>query len=317
MSAWFWKRGARRASPEAPKVDAARVRRLAVATKRLVAAVYGGAYQSVYKGRGIEFDEVREYQEGDDPRLIDWNVTARMDRLFVKKFVEERELTVVLVIDVSASTFAGTAARSKREVAAELACTLATAALGNQDRVGAIFFSDRIERYVPPGKGRDHASRLTHEALGLAPKGAGTDHALAASALMGLVKTRAVVFWISDFLQGGYEKPLKLVGRRHDLIACVLRDPADDALPEGPGLIRLTDPETGEAAVWDAGSGPERETFAERVAALRARARAAFLDAGCDSFELRVDQPLHRPLIRFFRARQRRQAAGSARRRGA
>lgn len=312
MSAWFFKKPA---PPEpAARVDAQRVRRLAVATKRLVAAVYGGAYQSVYKGRGIEFEEVREYQEGDDPRLIDWNVTARMDRLFVKKFVEERELTVMLVIDVSASTFAGTPGRSKREVAAELACTLATAALGNQDRVGAIFFSDRIERYVPPGKGRDHAQRLTHEALSLSPQGKGTRHELAVSALMGLVKTRALVFWISDFLQGGYEKPLKLASRRHDLVACVLRDPLDDALPEGAGLIRFQDPETGRAATWDAGSASEREAFEARVAELRARARGAFLEAGCDSIELSTEQPLHRPLIRFFRQRQRRRTQGGARR---
>jgi uncharacterized protein (DUF58 family) len=280
-----------------------RIRRLEIRTLRLVHTIFGGEYQSVFKGRGIEFDEVREYQEGDDPRLIDWNVTARMDRLFVKKFVEERELSIVLVVDVSASHAFGSQAMLKRELAAELSCALAMSALQNHDQVGLVLFSDRIERFVSPKKGRGHVNRLVREILGAAPAGKGTDYRGVVDFLMQVIKHRSVVFFISDFLTPGFEKPLRLAATRHDVIPVVLADPRERSMPD-VGLVRLDDPETGESVVVDTGSARVRKEYARQAAELRAKRVGAFRALGLDFLELSTDQGYVKPLIKFFQARQ-------------
>lgn len=280
-----------------------RIRRLEIKTLRLVHTIFGGEYQSVFKGRGIEFDEVREYQEGDDPRLIDWNVTARMDRLFVKKFVEERELSIVLVVDVSASHAFGSQAMLKRELAAELSCALAMSALHNHDQVGLVLFSDRIERFVSPKKGRGHVNRLVREILGNTPVGRGTDYRGVVDFLMQVIKHRSVVFFISDFLTPGFEKPLRLAATRHDVIPVVLADPRERSLPD-VGLVRLDDPETGESVVVDTSSAKVRKEYARQAAELRARRVGTFRALGLDFLELSTDQGYVKPLIKFFQGRQ-------------
>jgi uncharacterized protein (DUF58 family) len=280
-----------------------RIRRLEIKTLRLVHTIFGGEYQSVFKGRGIEFDEVREYQEGDDPRLIDWNVTARMDRLFVKKFVEERELSIVLVVDVSASHGFGSQAMLKRELAAELACALAMSALHNHDQVGLVLFSDRIERYVSPRKGRGHVNRLVREILNAKPSGRGTDYRGTVDFLMQVIKHRSVVFFLSDFLTGGFEKPLRLATTRHDVVPVMLADPRERSLPD-VGLIRLDDPETGESVVLDTSSSKVRKEYQRLTAEQRAARVGAFRALGLDFLELSTDQGYVKPLIKFFQARQ-------------
>lgn len=280
-----------------------RIKRLEIKTLKLVLNVFGGEYQSVFKGRGIEFDEVREYQEGDDPRLIDWNVTARMDRLFVKKFVEERELSIILVVDVSASNRFGSAVMLKRELAAELSAALAMSALHNHDQVGLLMFSDRVEKFVPPKKGRNHVSRMVREIFTAEPAGRGTDYKVAVDFLMQVIKQRSVVFFLSDFLDLGFEKPLRLAAMRHDVIPVVLNDPREFSLPD-VGLVRLDDPETGESILVDTHSAQVRKEYAREANALRAERVAVFRRLGLDFLDLFTDQGFVKPLIKFFQSRQ-------------
>ncbi|MFN3431938.1 MAG: DUF58 domain-containing protein [Candidatus Sericytochromatia bacterium] len=284
-----------------------RIKRLEIKTLRLVHNIFGGEYQSVFKGRGIEFDEVREYQEGDDPRLIDWNVTARMDRLFVKKFVEERELSIFLVVDVSASNCFGSAVMLKRDLAAELSAALAMSALHNHDTVGLLMFSDRIERFVPPKKGRTHVSRLVREILTTEPVGRGTDYKVAVDFLMQVVKQRSVVFMLSDYLSLDFEKPLRLANTRHDLIPVVLNDPREFSLPD-VGLARFDDPETGESVLLDTHSAKVRKEYARQANQLHAERVGVFRKLGLDYLDLFTDQSYVKPLIKFFQSRQTRRA---------
>lgn len=290
---------------------AKRIRRLEIKTTRLVSNIFGGEYQSVFKGRGIDFDEVREYQEGDDVRLIDWNVTARMDRLFVKKFVEERELSIILMVDVSASNRFGSAVMLKRELAAELSAALAMSALHNHDTVGLVMFSDRIERFVPPKKGRTHVNRLVREILTTEPQGRGTDYKAAVDFLMQVVKQRSVVFLLSDFLSLDFEKPLRLAATRHDVVPVVLNDPREFSLPD-VGLVRLDDPESGESILLDTHSARVRKEYARRANELRAERIGVFRALGLDFLDLFTDQGYVKPLIKFFQSRQTRR--GKARR---
>lgn len=280
-----------------------RIKRLEIRTTRLVHSLFGGEYKSVFKGRGIEFDEVREYQEGDDPRLIDWNVTARMDRLFVKKFVEERELSIMLVVDVSASEDFGSGESLKRELAAELTAAIAMSALHNHDQVGLVLFSDRIERYVKPKKGRGHVNRLVREVLHTEAVGLGTDYAVVEKLLMHLLKQRSVVFFISDFLSTGYERPLRLLSTRHDMVPVVIGDPRERSLPD-VGIVRLEDPETGETAIVDTHAPRVRKAYAEKAQTQRQMRLDAFRKLGLDFLELETDQGYAKALIRFFRSRQ-------------
>ncbi len=222
-----------------------KIRTLEIKTRGLVETAFAGDYHSVFKGRGMNFEDVREYQPGDEIRAIDWNVTARMGNAFVKKFTEERELTVMLVVDVSASGNFGSTTQSKRELAAEVACLLAFSAIRNNDKVGLVLFTDRVELFIPPKKGRSHTLRLIREILFFEPKGRGTDPALALDYLNKIVTRRAVVFFISDFQAPDFSRSLAVSGRRHDFVAIHIHDERERALPN-IGIITLEDAETGD-----------------------------------------------------------------------
>lgn len=239
------------------------VRKIRVVTTKLVDEHISGEYQSIFKGRGMEFDEVREYVSGDDVRSIDWNVTARMGHLFVKRFCEERELTIIFLVDISGSMCFGSVDRSKAEVAAELTSLLALSAIKNQDKVGMILFSDRIEKFIPPRKGRTAAMRLVREVLAAEETRRQTNIAEALQFLSKVYKHRAVVFLISDFMAMGYEKELRVMARRHDLIACHISDPREQELPD-VGVLEILDPETGELMLLDTHSKSLRDSFRTR-----------------------------------------------------
>ncbi len=242
----------------------AAVRRIEIRTRRLVEETFGGEYHSVFKGAGIDFREVREYVPGDDVRAIDWNVTARTGHPFVKVFEEERELTVVLLADVSRSGRFGSGARTKLETAAELCALLAFAAVENKDRVGLVLFSDRVEKYIPPAGGRRHVLRLTRDLLGHEPVGQGTDLAAPLRLVGSLLKRRAAVFVVSDFWADDFAGPLEVVARRHDCVAVRVRDPRESSLPP-VGLVRWADAETGRTALVDLSRPAVAEAVAERV----------------------------------------------------
>jgi len=295
----------------APAIDReilAQVRRIQVRTNRMVTDVMSGGYVSVFRGSGIEFDEVREFTEGDELRSVDWNVTARTGRPHVKKYMEERELTVLFLLDLSASTAFGTAhrgdrVRSVRETAAEFCACLALAAARNNDKAGMIAFSDRIEHYVPAKKGTRHVLRLIREALALQPQGRGTDIAGALDYAARVQRKRAVVFLISDFLGAGYERSLRLLGRRHDLVAVRVMDPATLAPPRN-GLLYLRDLENLGGQWVDTSYGPFQRAHAERVARWEERLNSTLQKAGVDRLELSPDRSVADPIVRFFRMRE-------------
>ncbi len=281
------------------------VRRIEIRTSRLVSEGMGGEYHSVFKGRGMEFAEVREYVAGDDVRSIDWNVTARAGAPFVKRFVEERELTLMLLVDVSGSGVFGSGARTKMELAAEVSAVLAFAAIRNNDRAGAILFSDRIERYMPPRRGRRHVLAVVRELLWPQPASKGTDIGGALTFLSRVAVKKAIVFLISDFRSNGFEKALRLAHRKHDVIAVQIRDPREETLPP-VGLISLEDAETGEVRLVDASSAKVRDAWAAAERERRERLARLFRSAGIDSIELDTVRPYDRPLLAFFRKRERR-----------
>jgi uncharacterized protein (DUF58 family) len=280
----------------------AKIRRIQIRTRTILESGIGGAYHAVFKGRGMEFAEVREYQPGDDVRTIDWNVTARMGSLHIKKFVEERDLTLLLVVDVSGSHGFGSSFLLKRDYAAELGAVLAFSAVMNHDRVGAVLFSDRIEGFVPPGRGREHALRIVRDLLAVEPAGRGTDLTMALSFARRVMKRRGIVAVLSDFRDEGYEKTLGALRRRHDVIALQLSDPRERAFP-AVGLVALLDPETGERVVVDA-SRPEvrrRLSGGEMDEAVR-----IFKRTRVDALPLSTTESYERPLSAFFKARERR-----------
>ena len=279
------------------------IRKLEIRTDRVVDELIGGAYHSVFKGHGIEFEEVREYAEGDDVRDIDWNVSARMNAPYIKKYVEERELNILLMVDVSASGSVGTGTRTKRETAAELAALLAFSAGRNGDKVGLLLFSDRREAMLPPRSGRTHALRLIRDLLAFQPAGRGTDLAAAVADAGRLLTKRSVIFLISDFIEGGdYAAGLRILNRRHDVIAVRIRDRAELAW-EAALAAGVRDAETGEV-VQLTGSAAERRAFAAAAEAELRRSEAVCEAAKVDLIDLRCgDDPL-RPLIRFFERRK-------------
>jgi uncharacterized protein (DUF58 family) len=282
-----------------------KIKAIQIRTQRLVTDVLAGEYESAFKGRGMEFEEVREYQPGDDIRTIDWNVTSRMGHPYIKKYVEERELTVLLAVDCSASDRFGTTAQTKGETAAEVAALIAFTAIKNNDRVGLLMFTDEVELFVPPAKGVEHVLRVVRELLIFKPRHKGTDLALGLDKVNHLVRKRAVVFLISDYLDSGYERQLRLTARRHDLIAVTLDDPRESELP-ALGLLRLTDAESGREVVIDTSRRAVRRAFAE-AARRRHEARAELLRrAGVDLVGIRTDRPYEQPLLQFFRRRERR-----------
>lgn len=284
------------------------VRRIELRTRGLVSSRFSGDYHSVFKGQGLEFVEVREYLPGDDVRTIDWNVSARTGETFVKKYVEERELTVLLLVDLSGSQRFGTRGRFKSEMVAEVAATLAMSAVRNNDRVGLLVFTDRVELFVPPRKGRSHVLRIVRDLLTFHPEGAGTDLAGALEYAVRLLRSRSIVFLVSDF-QGARtreaERALTVAAHRHDLVPITVNDPADLELPDA-GLIQVTDPETGARVAVDSGSAAVRRRYAEAVAEERTALRRSFRRLGLDEIELRTDQPAAGALLSFFRRRERR-----------
>jgi uncharacterized protein (DUF58 family) len=288
-----------------PREVIRQIRRLQLKARRAVEDLLGGEYHSVFKGTGIAFEEVREYLPGDDIRTIDWNVTARMGHPFIKRFIEERELTVVLVVDCSGSHQFGTRTQQKREVAAELAAVLAFSAISNNDRVGLVQFTDRIERFLPPRKGTRHVLRLIRDVLFYQPEHRGTSLREGLDFLNRVLHRRTIVFLLSDFLDRHFESAFKRTGRRHDLIAIRITDPSEEDLP-AVGLLDLEDAETGQRLLVDTGSATVREAF--RMAAQRRRAALQQMarQSRVDLIEVSTDGGHLDALIRFFRLRERR-----------
>lgn len=288
-----------------PREILKKVRRVEITTRGLVNEVFSGEYHSVFKGRGMNFAEVREYQYGDDIRSIDWNVTARTGSPFVKVFEEERELTVMLVVDVSASGDFGTRERMKGEVAVEICALLAFSAIKNNDKVGLIIFSDRVEKFVPPRKGRAHVLRVLRELFYHKPEGRGTDIARALEYLTRVVRRRAVAFLVSDFMSDGFEKPMSVAGRRHDLIAVRLSDQREESLPP-LGYVEFEDAETGELFMANTSDSRFRAEFKERAVKAREGLQRTFRRSRVDVIDIQTDESYVQPLMRFFKERERR-----------
>ncbi len=285
------------------------VRRLHLRARRVVQTLLGGEYHSAFKGTGLSFEEVREYQPGDDVRTIDWNVTARMNQPFIKRFVEERELTLLLVVDFSASQGFGTQTHTKRAVAAEIAALLALCAASNNDRVGLIGFTDRVERYVPANKGPRHVLRLLRDILGFEPQQRGTHLASALDFLNKVHRRRAIVFVISDFLGEGFADAFRRAGRKHDLIAIRTTDPRENDWP-ALGLLRLEDLETGRQVTVDTANRQVREGFAEHAAEQLEAFAKLCRGAQVDLVETSTDGTHFDSLLEFFRKRERRRRHG-------
>jgi uncharacterized protein (DUF58 family) len=288
-----------------PKEILKKVHLIEIRTRNVVNSLFAGDYHSVFKGQGMEFSEVREYQQGDDIRAIDWNVTARVGDPFVKVFNEERELTVMLVVDASASGTFGSGDQMKGEVGVEISAVLAFAAIKNNDRVGLLIFTDEVEVFVPPKKGRKHVLRVIRELLYFRPRGRGTSIATALQYLDRVNHRRSVVFLISDYQDRGYDRALQRIARRHDLIAVSLEDPRESILP-AVGFITLEDAETGDQLVVDSGSEEFRAYFTAQAKGRAARRGQFFLKSGID--EIRVDTSMSyiEPLVAFFRTRMQR-----------
>ena len=282
-----------------------KIRTLEIKTKGLVETAFAGDYHSVFKGRGMNFEDVREYQPGDEIRAIDWNVTARLGTAFVKKFTEERELTVMLIVDVSASGNFGSSTQSKRELAAEVACLLAFSAIRNNDKVGLILFTDRVELFIPPKKGRSHTLRLIREILFFRPKGRGTNPALALNYLNKIVTRRAVVFFISDFQAPDFSHALAVSGRRHDFIAIYIRDERERALPN-IGIITLEDAETGEQIEINTADRAARTRFADLAEEQTTQLSRMLRRNNVEQVALRTGEDYLPALRSFFKQRERR-----------
>lgn len=279
------------------------VRKIQIRTSHLVSELFAGQYQSVFKGRGMEFAEVRPYLPGDEVRTIDWNVTARSGFPHVKRYVEERELTVMLLVDASASTRFGSVRQFKQELAAELAAVLAYSAITNNDKVGLVIFSDQIELALPPRKGNRHVLRVIREILNHTPRGTGTDIPRALDHLNRVTRRRCVTFLLSDFLAPDLRRPLRVANRRHDLIAVVLEDPRENALPD-VGLVALEDPESGATTIVDTGDARVRAEYQRRREAARIERDRFLRTLDVDAIGVRTDQPYANALMRFFRSRE-------------
>jgi len=287
-----------------PKEILQAVKAIEIRSRLLVNDVFAGEYGSVFKGRGMEFAEVREYLPGDDIRSIDWNVTARTGTAHIKKFTEEREQTVMFLVDASHSLDFGTVRRMKGELAAEISAVLAFSAIRNNDKVGAIIFTDRIELFIPPKKGKKHVLRVIREMLYFRPSGRGTDIAGALEYLSRVVRRRAVVFLLSDFVAPDYTRALRVANRRHDLVAITITDPAEEELPP-VGLMLFTDAETGDVRLVDARSAAFQEQFRRRRDEVRASRERTFRRYRVDCIDVETDRPYAEALVAFFRRRER------------
>ncbi|MCB9078348.1 MAG: DUF58 domain-containing protein [Anaerolineaceae bacterium] len=284
-----------------------KIRRIEIRTRRLVNTSFAGEYHAIFKGRGIEFDEVRPYRPGDEVRTIDWNVTARTGELFVKRYIEERELTVMLLVDASASGQFGTSTRFKREIAAELAAVLAFSAISNNDKVGLLVFTDQIELFITPRKGKRHVLRLIRDLLAFQPQGRRTNLKLGLETLNHMLKRRSIIFLLSDFLTppDSYRSILQVSNRRHDVIAITLTDPREQEFPN-VGLIAIEDAETGDIQLVDTGNRKWREEFKERVTELHTARERVFRKAKVDRIDITTDSDYVIPLTNFFEQRARR-----------
>lgn len=280
-----------------------KVRRIEIKSKGLSQQMFAGQYHSAFKGRGMSFSEVRNYQYGDDVRNIDWNVTARTGDTHVKVFEEERELTLMLMVDISRSAFFGTRGQLRSELLTEICATLAFSAGQNNDKVGLLLFSDRVELYIPPKKGRSHLLRIIRELLETKPKGKGTDIGKALDFFLEILKKRSICFLLSDFLGKGYEKTLGIATRRHDIIGLHVYDPSEKELPK-LGLIRAEDAETGHEQWLDTGSKQVRERYQQQIADNWTYAEAAFRLAQADLLSMASTEDYVRELRRFFESRR-------------
>jgi uncharacterized protein (DUF58 family) len=282
-----------------------KIRRIEISTRRLVNDLFSGEYHSVFRGQGMEFDEVRAYQPGDDIRAIDWNVTARMGAPYIKRFMEERELVVMFLLDVSASGRFGTTEKTKIDTAAEICALLAFSAIQNNDKVGAVVFTDDVEQYIPPDKGRKHALHVVRELLVYEPSGSGTNLGAALSFLQRVLKRRAIVFVLSDFDAPDFERPLAMASRRFDVVALRIGDRREEELV-GSGLLRVWDQEKGIERVVDLTSRSARDRFAAYVRRRNEALVSLFNRCGVDHVDIDTGSDYIAPLTRFFRARAKR-----------
>jgi len=282
-----------------------KIQQIQIHTRRLVNEAFVGEYHSVFKGRGMEFDEVREYQPGDEIRTIDWNVTARMGRPFIKRYVEERELTVMLLVDVSASGNFGSIKHLKNEVATEICAILAFSAIKNNDKVGMIMFTDKIEKFIPPKKGPKHVLRVIRELLCSQPTGKGTNISVALEYLNKITHRRTISFVVSDFIANDYAHALRIANKRHDMIAIAIVDPREQELPN-VGFIELRDAESGEILLLDTADSLARKEFGALNNRRRQEQSRLFRSMGVDEILINTNRHHVEPIVRFFRMRERR-----------
>jgi uncharacterized protein (DUF58 family) len=282
-----------------------KVRKIEIKTKGLSNHIFAGEYHTAFKGKGMAFSEVREYQPGDDIRSIDWNVTARYNSPFVKVFEEEREMTVMLLIDVSASGNFGTQEQFKRELATELAAILAFSAINNHDKVGVIFFTDKVEQFIPPKKGKSHILRIIREVLAFEPTGKGTDITGALEYFLAVIKKRSICFILSDFMSNEFDRPLKIASKKHDLVALRIHDLREDTLPN-VGLVPMQDAETEKMLFVDTSSKKVRDNFAKNRVQTNEKLRKLFPASGVDLIDITTGTDYVKPLINFFKTRGKR-----------
>jgi len=280
-----------------------KVRQIEIRTRGLVNEVFSGEYHSVFRGRGMEFSEVREYQVGDDIRSIDWNVTARFDHPFVKIFEEERELTVILAVDMSGSQKFGSGKYTKQQIAAEISAILAFSSLKNNDKVGLILFSDKVEKYIPPKKAKSHTLRIIRDLLSFEPSGKGTNIKSALEFLNRMQSKRAIVFLLSDFNDSGYETILKVVGKRHDLVGVMIEDDKENEIP-AVGLLRVIDPENGNFITLDTSSAAFSEWYKAKRSKHTGERKNLFLRSKIDSISVNTKESYIKPLVNFFKMRE-------------
>ncbi|MHC4307636.1 MAG: DUF58 domain-containing protein [Planctomycetota bacterium] len=288
-----------------PKEILKKVKQIQIRSSRLVNDVLAGEYVSVFKGRGMEFDEVREYQAGDDIRTIDWNVTARLGHPYIKRYTEERELTIMFLVDLSFSGEFGSMKQFKNEIATEICAVLAFSAVRNNDKVGLILFTDKIEKFVPPKKGKTHVLRVIREVLYFKPENKGTDISIALEYLLKVTKRKTVCFLISDFITEGFERALRIANKRHDMVAVSVTDPRELEIPN-VGFVELEDAETGEITLIDTSDRKMMERFNSfNVKTLEERVKL-FRGMGVDLVDVRTDSSYVEPIMKFFRAREKR-----------
>ena len=279
-----------------------KVRKIELKTRGLSNHIFAGEYHTAFKGRGMAFSEVREYQAGDDIRTIDWNVTARFNNPFVKIFEEEREMTVILMIDVSGSKNFGTQNQMKQELVTELSAVLAFSAIQNNDKIGVIFFSDKVEKFIPPKKGKSHILRIIRELIAFEPQNKGTDIGEALRYFNNVIKKRSVCFVISDFMAEGFDAPLKIANKKHDIVSIRIHDPREEELPN-VGLIQMIDAETNQVKWIDTSHKNIRESYHKNYINTEKTINQLFKSSGVDTIQLRTDKDYIKPLIHFFKRR--------------